>query len=426
MRNKTILAAYYSILLKIIKSALRLLLIKENFMKKILSYVMFLGIGLGMQAQDDLIAKVKDQGATDAEKGFQFTLVKDLKATPVKNQGSSGTCWSYSSTSFVESELLRMGKKQVDISELFTVRQVYIDKAERYVRLNGYLNYAQGGAMPDVFYVLKKYGAVPNEVYKGLNYGETINKHNELEAVLKGMLDAVIKNPNKRLSTAWKPAVEAVLDQYLGAYPKEFFWEGKKYTPRTFVDNYLGINPDDYIQFSSYTHAPFYQEMFIEVPDNWNWGTAYNLPLDEMMEVVNFALDKDYTLSWATDVSEKGFSIKNGLAIVPQKAYEEMTADERAAMFEGPKPEMEITPEVRQRAYDNYETTDDHGMHITGMAKDQNGNVYYLVKNSWGEIPNANRNGYLYASEAFLRYKTISFMVHKSAVPKHIAKKLGL
>lgn len=379
-------------------------------------------VALPSFAQDDLINKVKNNGS-DTQGEFKFETIVDIEATPVKNQGRSGTCWSYATTSFVESEMIRKGKKPVDLSEMFTVRMVYWDKALKYVRLHGNLNFAQGGALPDVLYVLKKYGAVPDSVYAGLNYGTESNNHGELEALLKAQLDQVIKNPNGKLSKSWKVAFEATLDAYLGAYPKEFEWKGKTYTPRSFADEYVGVNADDYVQITSFEHhKPFYQEVVIEVPDNWTWGTSYNVPLEEMMEVLDYSLKEGYSVSWATDVSEKGFSLKNGLAIVPLDQSKEAQKD----MFNGPKPEELVSQKVRQEAYDNYETTDDHGMQITGMVKDQLGNIYYMVKNSWGERKNPNRVGYIYASEAFVKYKSISILVHKDALPKSIMKKLKL
>ena len=377
-------------------------------------------------AQDDLINKVKDQGSENVEKKFGFEIIKDITATEVKNQAHSGTCWSYATSSFVESEMARNGKEPVDISEMFTVRQVYLDKGEKYVRLEGHLNFAQGGALPDVLYVMKKYGAVPEEAFKGLNYGETKNKHSELESVLKGILDAVIKNPNKRLTTAWKPAFEAALSAYLGNYPEKFDYKGKSYSPRTFADKVIGINPDDYVQLTSFTHHPFYSEVFIEVPDNWTWGTSYNIPLDEMQNAVNNALKNNFTISWAADVSEKGFSLKNGVAILPYKAYDDLSKEEKETLFDGPQEEMQVNAEIRQLAYDNYETTDDHAMHITGKAKDKNGKEYFLVKNSWGDRENDYRNGYLFVSENYFRYKTISVLLHKDALSKDLTKKLKL
>lgn len=381
---------------------------------------------LPLAAQDELINKVKDNGAADAEQGFEFETIVDLEATPVKNQGRSGTCWSYATSSFVESEMIRMGKEPIDISEMFTVRQVYLDKAERYVRLHGNLNFGQGGALPDVMYVLKKYGAVPQEVYEGLNYGMDENNHGELESILNAQLEQVVKNHNKTLSPSWKKAFEATLDAYLGAYPEEFEWKGKKYTPRTFADEVIGINADDYVQITSFTHQPMHEAVMIEVPDNWLWGTSYNVTLDEMEEAVDNSLENGYTVGWATDVSEKGFSLKNAIAIVPAEDYSDMSAEERSSMFDGPKEEKVVDAKVRQAAYDNYETTDDHGMQITGKVKDQNGAEYFVVKNSWGERENSNRVGYIYASEAFFRYKTISVLMHKDALPKSLKKELDI
>jgi bleomycin hydrolase len=377
-------------------------------------------------AQDNLINQVKNNGSDDAEGEFQFETVIDLEATAVKNQARSGTCWSYATTSFIESEMIRNGKEPVDLSEMFTVRQVYLDKAEKYVRLHGHLNFAQGGALPDVLYVIKKYGAVPQEVYEGLNYGTEQNNHSELEGMLKAQLDQVIKNPNRKLTPAWKKAFNATLDAYLGDYPEEFTWKGKKYTPRSFADEVVGINPDDYVQITSFTHNPFYEEMMIQVPDNWTWGMSYNVPLNEMVEVVDNSLDEGYTVSWATDVSEKGFSLKNAVAIIPAKSYSDMEKSEKKTMFNGPKPEMEVIQELRQEAYDNYETTDDHGMQITGKVKDQDGGEYYIVKNSWGDRENGDRDGYIYASKAFFKYKTICVLVHKDTLPKSLKKKLNI
>jgi bleomycin hydrolase len=369
---------------------------------KISFVVLALLLGVNTWAQDELINKVKDNG-TEAKVGYQFETVIDLEATEVKNQGRSGTCWSYATTSFIESEMIRNGKEPVDISEMFTVRMVYADKAEKYVRMHGYLNFGQGGALPDVMYVLKKYGAVPQEVYAGLDYGDDINNHGELESMLKAQLDQVIKNPNKTLTPSWKKAVEATLDAYLGAYPETFMWEGKEYTPRTFADEVIGINADD-----------------------WTFGSSYNVPFSDLTRVVDYSLENGYTLGWATDVSEKGFSLSNGMAIVPAKEYDEMTDEERKARFDYPSTELEITAEMRQAAYDNYSTTDDHGMQITGMAKDQIGNEYYIVKNSWGDRKNDMRAGYIYASKAFFEYKTISVLINKNAIPKDILKKLKL
>lgn len=375
--------------------------------------------------QDDLINKIKGQGA-DGAGSYQFETIIDLEATPVKNQGRSATCWSYATTSFVESEMLRMGKEPIDISEMFTVRQVYLDKAEKYVRLHGHLNFAQGGALPDVMYVIRKYGAVPQNVYSGLNPGTDINNHGELEGVLKAQLDEIIKNPNGKLSPSWRKAVEATLDAYLGEYPEEFEYEGKNYSPRSFADEVIGINPDDYLQFTSFTHHPLYEEIMIQVPDNWAWGTSFNVSLDELEEIADNSLNEGYTVGWATDVSEPGFSLKNAVALVPDQDMSALSDEQKQAVFMRPSPQKDIDATLRQAAYDSYATTDDHGMQITGLVKDQEGGEYYLVKNSWGERDNPYRSGYINASKAFFRYKTISILVHREAVPKEILSKLNL
>nr|WP_321410772.1 C1 family peptidase [uncultured Carboxylicivirga sp.] len=376
--------------------------------------------------------------AQDKSEGYQFETIYDLDATCVKDQYRSGTCWSFSGLGFFESEMIRLGKNPANLSEMFVVRHCYSDKAEKYVRLHGSLNFAGGGAFHDVVYVLKKYGMVPEEVYSGLNYGEKNHVHGEMDEVLKGYVDGVLKNKNKKLSTAWKNGFEGILDAYLGELPESFEVEGKTYTPQSYVKEAMGINPDDYIQVSSYSHHPFYSKFIIEVPDNWMWGEVYNVPLDDLMSVFENSLKNGYTVGWAADVSERGFSYRNGLAIVPESNIEELADSEqskweamteaerqkRLYSFEEPVTEMKITQEVRQEAYDNYETTDDHGMQITGMVKDQNGTIYYKVKNSWNT--NNKYEGYLYASDAFVRYKTMSIMIHKDALTKELKKKLGI
>ena len=390
-------------------------------MKQLSATIASLFIPISIFGQVDLINKVANNGESNFQQ-FEFTTIYDIEATSVKNQGRSGTCWSYSATAFLESELIRLGKPEIDLSEMYTVRKVYQDKADKYIRLHGNLNFAQGGAEPDIFYVIKKYGAVPENVYPGLNYGTKGNDHSELEASLKGILDAVKDKNSGKISTAWKTGFDGVLDAYLGDEPEEFSFNGKFYTPRLFADDYLGIDSDDYVQITSFTHHPFYTWFPIEVPDNWSWAMSYNVPLDQMMTSIDHALENGFTIAWATDVSERGFSLKNGVAISPAKAWADMSDTDRSKAFSSPHEEMNVTQEIRQLGFDNYQTQDDHGMQIVGKVKDQKGGIYYIVKNSWGDLKNPYRNGYIYASEAFVKSKTISIMLHKDGLPKRIKK----
>ncbi|HOR10889.1 MAG TPA: C1 family peptidase [Bacteroidales bacterium] len=372
------------------------------------------------------------------EEGFQFTVVKENPITSVKNQSSTGTCWSFSSLGFMESELLRMGKGEYDLSEMFVVSRTYTDKADKYIRLDGALNFAQGGGFDDYLYVIRKYGMVPNQVMPGLNYGEDVHRHGELTAVLTGIVEAVKKNPNRKLSTAWKNAFQGALDAYLGEIPETFEYKGTTYTPISFAAS-LGFNPDDYVNITSFTHHPFYTQFALEIPDNWLWGTSYNVPMEEMMSVIDHAIMEGYTVLWASDVSEQGFG-RNGIAMYPttdpkemigsdQARWLEMSATERSNAFrnlKAPVAEIKaITQEMRQEAYDNKQTTDDHGMQIYGIAKDQNGTKYYMVKNSWGEDA-GNYKGLWYVTEKFVQYKTMDIQVHKNAIPREIKKKLNL
>ena len=371
-------------------------------------------------------------------KGYQFTDIKRLPATSVKDQARVGTCWSWSGISFFESEMIRMGKEPIDLSAMYIVRHAYSDKATKFVRLHGSMNFAVGGAFCDVMHVIKNYGIVPMDVYKGLNYGEPNHAFGEIDDVLAGYVNAVIKNSNKKLSTAWKKGFDGILDAYLGEEPEKFEYKGKEYTPRTFADEVVGLNMDDYVSLTSFTHHPFYSQFAIEVPDNWLWGMSYNLPIDELAQVMSNAIDNGYTFAWASDVSERGFQTSQpGVAVVPTTDTKEMSGAEIAkweampkgnqtpdAFRQGPAPEKEITQEMRQQEFDNYLTTDDHGMHVIGKAKDQNGTVYYIVKNSWNQYNKFG--GYFYASEPFMKYKTMNIIVHKNAIPKDIRKKLGI
>jgi len=372
------------------------------------------------------------------EEGYQFTKIVDLPATSIKDQYRSGTCWSFSTTSFLESEVLRMKNDTIDLSEMFVVYHCYSDKATRYVRLHGNLNFGGGGAFHDVTYVLKHYGLVPENAYKGLNYGQDNHVHGELDEILKDYVDGVVKNKNRQLSTAWHNGFDGILDAYFGELPEEFEYKGKKYTPQTYAKEVTGLNPDDYVEITSYTHHPFYTKFAIEIPDNWLWDDVYNVPLEDLKEIFHHALEKGYTIAWGADVSERGFSFKKGIAIVPDADTKDMSDLERAKWekmskserdqklynFDGPVQEKVITQEMRQEAFDNYKTTDDHGMHITGMVKDQTGKIFYKVKNSWNT--NNKYDGYFYASEPFVMYKTMDIMIHKDALPKDIRKKLGI
>lgn len=375
-------------------------------------------------AQDNLVNSLKNNKTENSAAGFTFTDIINLENTPVKNQGSSGTCWSYSTNSFLESEMIRTGKEPVALSEIFSARNAYVEKGKNYVRMHGALTLGDGGALHDVINMLRMYGAVPQVNYTGLNYGTKVNKFGEMGALTNGVLEAVVKNPNKTLTPNWLKAYTSVIDAYLGEVPKTFDYKGKSYTPQTFAKQVVGLNPDDYVELSSFNDHPYYSKFTLLVPDNWSFDQVYNVKVNEITETIDNALKKGYTVAWATDVSEASFSYANGVAYVPAKPVEEMTAQEKAQLFSGPKPEMEITAEVRQAAFDNYQTTDDHGMHIVGLAKDQTGKEYYIVKNSWGATN--DYKGYLYVTKNFVQYKTTAFLLHKGAIPAAISKKLGL
>lgn len=365
---------------------------------------------------------------------YQFTVVKENPVTSIKNQYRSGTCWCFSALSFVESEILRTQGKEVDLSEMFVVGKSYHDRAVKYVRLDGHLNFAAGSSFGDVLHVIRDYGMVPQEAMPGFNYGTDKPEHGELDAVLKNYVDAVKEVPNRQLTTAWLRGFDGVVAAYLGEYPETFSVDGKEFTPATYREE-LGFNPDDYVNLTSFTHHPFYSSFIIEVCDNWRWDSAYNLPIEELMEVMYNAIDKGYTIAWGSDVSEKGFT-RDGLAVAlkeekkqaagsDQERWVGKSKEEAAEEVATELPEeVSVTQEMRQDGYDRKTTTDDHGMHIFGIAKDQNGTNYFMVKNSWGEA--GKYKGIWYASDAFVRYKTLNIVVHKDALPKDIKKKLGI
>ena len=380
------------------------------------------------------------------DEGYKFDTIKILPITPTKDQNNAGTCWSYSTIAFLESELLRMGKGEYDLSEMYVVEKTYNDRAMAAVRTHGDVSFSQGGAFNDVIYCLRNYGMVPDEVMPaGKMYGDTLSNHTELSALTDAMVEAIAKGKLKKLQMSpdgqplWQKAIAAVHETYLGPIPEKFTYKGKEYTPKSFGES-LGLNPDDYVSITSYTHHPFYQQFVIEIQDNWRWGLSWNLPLDEMMEVFDYAIDNGYTVAWGADVSEPGFRYtRKGFAVLPAtdgKAAAKVGSDQ--AKWSGmsaadiadeaakhPTPQRWVTQEERQQAYDNWETTDDHGMLIFGKAKDQMGNEYYMVKNSWG-LYNGEFGGNFFCSKAFVRYKTMNIVVHKDAIPAHIKAKLGI
>jgi bleomycin hydrolase len=375
-----------------------------------------------VSAQDDLMNKVKANQSANSKDHFTFTDVINLENTSVKDQGSSGTCWSYSGNSFIESEMIRMGKKPVELAQIFTARNAYVEKGKMYVKMHGAVTLGEGGAFHDVMNMYKKYGTVPRSAYTGLQEGQTRNNFSEMSKMSESVLASVIKND--KLSENWIKAYTSVIDTYLGEAPTEFTYEGKKYTPKTFADQVVGVKAEDYVEISSLKEYPYYTKFTLLVPDNWSFDQVYNVKMDELVETVDNALKNGYTVAWAGDVSEKGFSWKNGVAFVPEIDFAQMTTEQKAEMFNGPKAEKKVTEDERQKAFDNYETTDDHGMHITGVAKDQNGKEYYIVKNSWG-LSN-DYKGYMYMTKEFMKYKATAIMLHKNAVPKAIAKKLEI
>lgn len=371
------------------------------------------------------------------ESKYEFTQIAKLDATPVESQGRAGTCWSFSALSFFESELIRQGNENPDmLSEMYIVRKAYESKAEKYVRMDGKINFSQGGAFHDIPFVIRKFGIVPRGVYDGLSYGSDKHDHSEFFSVLEGAVKGVLSSVGRNgVTPAWKEAINGVLDAYLGKDLKEFEWKGKKYSPKSYAES-IGLNMDDYVSLTSFTNHEMNQECMLEIPDNWAWGTSYNVSLDDLLNATIYALKNGYTLAWGSDVSEKGFSFKNGIAIVPQdpstinmkgndnKNFSDAGAERTSNAFLTPVKELEITQELRQEGYDSKVTTDDHGMHIVGLYKDQNGTRYFLVKNSWGT--NNYPEGFLYVSENYFKYKTINVYLHKDGLSKDLKKKLGL
>jgi bleomycin hydrolase len=406
-------------------------------MKKLIPYSALVLIGVAVSVSS-LNGQKKKKEKEEAPKGYEFTMVTSVPATSVKDQHRSGTCWSFAAVSFIEAELMRTGLGEHDLSEMFFVRKAYEMKAEKYVRMQGKVNFGPGGLAMDVMRIWKDDGMVPNEMYDGVTTNDSLPVHGEMDGVLNAYVDAVIKNRNRELSSAWKVAYMGILDAYLGTVPVDFEYHGEEFTPMSF-GSATELSPDDYVSIGSFSHHPFYENFLLEIPDNWLWSTIGNVPLDEMMSLLDHALENGYTVCWDADVGERSYDWKKGVALMPSTEIEDLDGLERArwdelseseqqAMFydfSTPKKERSINQENRQEMFDNYRTTDDHLMHITGIAKDQAGNKFYLVKNSWG-TGNHIYKGYHYVSEAYMRAKTIFFMVHKEAVPEATAQKLNL
>jgi len=330
-------------------------------------------------------------------------ITKQLQTTPVKNQQNTGTCWSFATTSFIETEILRMGGEEVDLSEIFFAYYGYLNKADKFLRYQGNNNFGEGGQAHDVLDVVRKYGMITEENFKGLNYGSDSHNHTELEAVLENFIIPVSKS--KMPTTAWKSAYQGILSAYLGEIPQKFSYKASEYTPKSFTEKALKFNPDNYIELTSYSYQNFYQQVVLDVPDNWAHGLYYNVPLEDLMKIINFSIENGYSVDWDGDVSEEEFSHANGIAFYDRK--------------------MNVTDAIRQELFDNYQTTDDHLMHLTGLAKDKDGQIFYQTKNSWGATSNSF-GGYLYMSEDYLKMQTVAILVHKEAIPSDIKKKLNI
>lgn len=364
----------------------------------------------------------------------QFTVVKANPITSIKDQNRSGTCWDYSSLGFFEAELLRLGKGTYDLCESFVAYHTYMDRAEKAIRMHGDVSFSQGGSFYDVLYCMRHYGIVPQEAmpFPGSLYGDSLFNFNTLDAQASAYVKSIANSQMKKIPLTWKSTLSNIYAGYFGELPKTFTYKGKSYTPESFQKS-LGLNLDDYVSLTSFTHHPFYSKFIIEVQDNWRWAESYNLPIDEFMTVMESAVRNGYTFAWGADVSETGFS-RNGIATVPAKSYKNDLTGSDAARWMGTngkqvnqadsKDELTITQQLRQTAYDNWETTDDHGMVIYGLAKDPQGKEYFMVKNSWGEY--GRYKGIFYASKPYVAYKTMNILINKNAIPKDIRKKLGI
>ena len=386
-----------------------------------------------------LNAKTPKTKTTPTRSKPVFTVVKENKITSIKDQNRSGTCWDYATMSFIESEILRKSGKTYNLSEMFIASKNYMDRAVKAVRMHGDVSFAQGGSFDDPIYVIKQHGIVPEEAMAlpGTMTGDSLANFGEFFSVMSPYVSAVATSKAKKLSPAWKKGLQGILDAYLGKCPENFTYEGKSYTPQSFAER-LGLDWDDYITFTSYTHHPWYSKFAVEVQDNWRWAQSYNVPIEDLTRIIDNAIMNGYTIGWGGDVTEDGFTRKGlGIAIDAKKVrsmagtdadrWFKLSQDEKKHRYDSlgvNVPELVPTQALRQEAYDNWETTDDHGMVIYGIAKDQNGKEYFMVKNSWGL--SGKYKGIWYASKAFVAYKTMNILVHKDALPKDIAKKLGI
>ena len=401
-------------------------------MKKLLTFALMALVAVSASA-----AK-KKAPAKDKNKPV-FTVVKQLPITSMKDQNRSGTCWDYSTLSFFESEILKATGKEYDLCESFVANKTYLERAVQVVRYHGDCQFAQGGSAEDVLATLKNHGICPEDAmpFPGSLYGDSLNNFNEFFAVLEPYVAAIAKRDAKKISNQWKVGMQGILDAYLGKCPEKFTYEGKEYTPKSFMAS-LGINLDDYVSITSYTHHPFYTAFAVEVQDNWRFPLSYNVPMDEMMQIIDNALEQGYTVAWGGDVSEEGFT-RQGLAYaIDSKAAVSLTGSDMAKWLKLDKqkktsiidslgctvPEIVPTQQMRQERFDDWQLTDDHGMHIFGVAKDQNGKEYYMVKNSWGE--SGNYKGVWYMTKAFIAANTMDFLINKNAIPAAIRSKLGL
>jgi bleomycin hydrolase len=404
-------------------------------MRKI-THFLAMTLAIAILNSSSLLA-AKDKKDKNKDEGFVFTPKIEIPCTSVKDQASSGSCWSFATTSFIESELIRLGKGSYDLSEMFFVHHTYSQKALKYVRYQGMANFGEGGQAHDVMSLISQFGLIPEEAYTGINYGLTYHRHGEMVSILKAVLDKSLENKNG-FSTKSLDVIDATLDIYLGKIPENFTYQGITFTPKSFAAQ-TGFNPLDYYEFTSYQCYPFDTLVDLEIPDNWSHGKYFNVPIEEIIQIMNYAFEHGYSVNWDGDVSEPGFSHNHGVAIIPESdpknmeeserlKWEALSEDEKSEMlfdFTKPRNEKKITQEMRQKTFDKFQTTDDHLMHLVGTATDQRGTLYFHTKNSWANDSN-DFGGYLYMSEAYVKSKTIAIQVHKDAIPDSIKQKMGI